>query len=103
VKYKVVIAPPAVEDAVEAWRYIALDSHAAADRWYAGLLHAIDSLGAHPRRHRRARESASFAFEIRQMVYGSHRVLYTIVGHEVRVIHIRHAARRDLIPNEENG
>jgi plasmid stabilization system protein ParE len=96
VKFRVEVSPPAVEDAIGAWRFIADDSPAAADRWYHGLMQAIDSLDTHPRRCRRARESAEFDVEVRQLIYGSHRVLFSIQEDRVLVLHIRHTARRDF-------
>ena len=95
-KYQVQIAPSAVEDAIEAWRFIALDSPEAADRWYEQLTDAIDSLSVHPRRFPKAREAAEMEIEIRQLNFKSHRVLFTITGKVVQVHHIPHAARRNL-------
>lgn len=95
-KYQVHIAPDAVDDALEAWRFIALDSPEAADRWYEQLMDAIDSLAVHPRRFPKAREAAHMGIEIRQLNFKSHRVLFTITGRTVQVQHIPHAARRNL-------
>lgn len=87
------IAPSAI-DALAAHATIAVDSPDAADRWFAGLVDAIDTLETHPRRYRRAIESRHFRREIRQMLYVSHRVLFTIHRSEVRVLYVHHAARR---------
>jgi len=98
VKYRVRIAPPALVDAVAAHEYISLDSPAAADRWFEGLIRAIDTLTLHPRRYPMAREARRFRKEIRQLLYKSHRVLFTIDGDEVRVLYVHHAARRPRKP-----
>ncbi|MCP4545517.1 MAG: type II toxin-antitoxin system RelE/ParE family toxin, partial [bacterium] len=36
--------------------------------------------------------------EIRHLIYGSYRVLYTIDENSVHVLHVRHGARRYLKP-----
>lgn len=95
-KFRVEISAVAVEDAIESWRFISQDSLEAADRWYLGLMGAIDSLETHPRRCRRARESAEFDVEVCQLIYGSYRILFSIRQDEVLVLHIRHSARRDF-------
>lgn len=97
-RYAVWIAPPAVRDAIESRAYIAQQSPEAADGWYEGLLDAIDTLALHPRRCPKAVEAKVMRTEVRQLLYKSHRILFTIEGPQVRVQHIRHAARRAWQP-----
>jgi plasmid stabilization system protein ParE len=81
-----------------------------ASRWYEGLLKAIESLAAMPKRCPLARENEYFSREIRQLLYGrgrnSYRILFTIVEGEdvstVRILHIRHAAQRTLGESQES-
>lgn len=98
--YRVEISKPAIEDALAAYAFIAKDSPTLAERWYLGLMDAIDALEKYPRRCRRATEADEFTVELRQLRYKSHRILFTIEGHSVRVQHVRHAARRRLRPEE---
>jgi plasmid stabilization system protein ParE len=77
-----------------------------ADRWYAGLAQALDSLSQLPRRFPLAPESDALGGSVRQMIYGTgrsaYRVLYRVLEPEddspgiVRVLHVRHAARQRL-------
>jgi plasmid stabilization system protein ParE len=69
-------------------------SSQAAMRWYAGIEAAIASLASMPRRCARARESVLIpGVELRQLVFKSHRIIFTIRGRHVHVLHVRHAAQ----------
>jgi plasmid stabilization system protein ParE len=80
-----------------------------AREWYEGLLNAIESLSAMPKRCPIARENQYFSKEIRQLLYGkgrnSYRIIFTIAENEdvsaVRILHIRHAAQQTLGENQE--
>jgi plasmid stabilization system protein ParE len=52
-----------------------------------------------PRRCPLAAESGA-ELEIRQLVYGAYRALFTIAKDTVYVLHIRHGARQTLKPGE---
>lgn len=71
-------------------------------RWFLGLEDAIASLAQFPKRCALAPESAVFPFQVRQLFYGSrrnvYRVLFTIEGDTVYVLHIRHGARQPIKP-----
>jgi plasmid stabilization system protein ParE len=99
-RYRVLIQPPAAEDLDEAYRWIASDSPDHARRWLNGVLRAIRGLASFPRRCPLAPENDAFAEEIRQLIYGDYRVLFTIEDSQVRVLHIRHGARRYLTPDD---
>ncbi len=97
-RFKVTFRKEARDEAVEAAAYIAEEgSPEASARWLEGLERAIESLSIMPRRCRRAREQPAFPDrELRQLRYKSHRLIFTILGREVHVLHIWHAARRDM-------
>ena len=65
-------------------------------------MQAIESLSTFPRRCSIAPENGLFAHEIRQLLYGRgtsvYRVLFTITGDTVSVLHIRHSAQNMLEP-----
>lgn len=69
-------------------------------RWYNGLLDAMESLADLPRRCPLAPEGEHFNEEIRHLLSGKrrnvYRVLFTIRGNIVHVLHIRHGSRRFL-------
>jgi plasmid stabilization system protein ParE len=78
----------------------------AADRWYAGLARALESLSQLARRYPLAPESDMLGGEVRQMIYGrgrsAYRILYRVLDPKegspgiVRILHVRHAGRQRL-------
>ncbi|MGV3724800.1 MAG: type II toxin-antitoxin system RelE/ParE family toxin [Actinomycetota bacterium] len=74
-----------------------------AGRWQSGLEQAFDSLEQLPARCPLAPEDSAFDVEVRQLLYASYRILFTLVDGDddgvadtVRVLHVRHGARRWL-------
>lgn len=69
-------------------------------RWFLALQEAIASLAEFPERCPLAPESAVFPFEVRHLLYGHlphvYRILFTIEGNAVYVLHIRHGRRQSL-------
>lgn len=100
--YRVEILPPALADVEEAWAWMHARSPTRAARWRNGLLEALQSLATFPERCGLAPENDIFDEEIRQLLYGKrrgvYRVLFTIRGDVVTVLHVRHGARRFLGP-----
>jgi toxin ParE1/3/4 len=78
-------------EGIEEW--ISADSPEAAGRWMGGLLDAVDRLERMPSRCPLAPENESHAEEIRQMIYGRYRILFTIQPGRVVILHVRHGAR----------
>ncbi len=96
--YRVVFRAEARDEAKEAVRYIIeTGSPMVAREWSEGLFAAIASLAEFPLRCPHAREHDDFPGEdLRQLIYKSHRLIYTVVGDVVHVLHVRHAARANL-------
>jgi plasmid stabilization system protein ParE len=98
VRYKVIFRPEARDEALDAADYIA--EHGSPDialHWYEGLEAAIRSLESMPARCGYAREHEAFpGVELRQLVYKSHRMIFTIRENEVHVLHVRHVAQANL-------
>jgi plasmid stabilization system protein ParE len=69
-------------------------------RWFLALQDAIASLAEFPERCPVAPESVQFPFEVRHLLYGKtphvYRILFTIKGQKVHVLHIRHGRRQPL-------
>ncbi|MBL8885767.1 MAG: type II toxin-antitoxin system RelE/ParE family toxin [Phycisphaerales bacterium] len=103
-RYTVVFHSEARDEALDAAEYIAANgSDEAALRWYEGLEAAIGSLETMPARCGYAREHGSFpGVELRQLVYKSHRLIFTIRQAEVHVLHLRHVARADIDSTPDN-
>ena len=92
--------PPARADIEAAYLYIREADPAAADRWLDRMEEAVRGLKRLPARCGVAPESKEFDDEIRQLLVGrgnsTYRVLFVIRGREVRVLHVRHGARRPM-------
>jgi len=79
-----------------------------AQRWQDGLEQAAVSLETFPRRCPLAHENDSFPYEVRQLLYASHRILFTLIDADadgeddtVRILHVRHQAQRWLDDDAE--
>ena len=69
-------------------------------RWFLALEDAIASLSTFPERCALAAESGQFPFQVRQLLYGHkphiYRILFTVDGKTVKILHVRHARRKPL-------
>jgi plasmid stabilization system protein ParE len=67
-------------------------------QWFEGLENAIASLANLPMRCPLAPENATASFEVRHLLYGRkphiYRVLFTIEGDRVVILHIWHGRRK---------
>ena len=95
-KFTVRIADAAQEDLIAACQYIARHSPENAERWYAGMVSAIQSLAEMPERCPIAPESVAFDQTIRHMVVGNYRCLYVVRESTVYVLHVRQSKQRRL-------
>jgi len=95
-RYEIVIRPEAENDLREAFAYIHADSPRSAALWLSGLYQAIGALETMPQRCPFAPEREDLGVEVRQFLYRSHRILFTIERRKVFVHHIRHAAMDSL-------
>ncbi len=103
-KYRVLIQPTAKAELREAYRWYYNKSPHAARLWLDSFLETIDALRTHPERCALAPENNAFAETIRQLLYGRkrgvYRILFTVKEGVVEVLHIRHASRAYLRPDE---
>jgi plasmid stabilization system protein ParE len=100
VTYRLRITPPARRELDEAFAWIARRSPHRARVWQVGALRAIRSLAEFPRRCPLAPEGDAADSEVRQLVYGDYRILFTIQGNVVRILRVRHGARRPVSPDD---
>lgn len=102
----VIILPEAEENILAVAKWWAENrSVEQAERWYDGILDAIDSLEINPDRCPPARENAKFPYDIRELHFGlgshpTHRVIYTVRPDSVVVLSVRHAAQQDLAEDD---
>jgi plasmid stabilization system protein ParE len=101
-RYRIIIEQQAYAEMDETYEWIAQYSPEKATLWYFDMTERIESLQNNPYRCSLAPESSFFPEEIRQLLFEKYRILFTVRGEEVHVLHIRHSARDTLKPNEEN-
>ena len=92
---KVEITALAEADLATSYQRIREDSPTRAAEWRQGLLQAAQALEQFPQRCPLAPESGA-TLEIRQLLYGRYRVLFTVTRDTVYILHIRHSARQPL-------
>lgn len=105
-QFRVLVAAPAEAEIEAAYLFIREDSTANAVAWRAGLYEAALSLKSFPERCAVAPENGPFEFEIRQFLYSNYRLLFTIQGDDVVILHVRHGARLwmaadEIVPPQE--
>ena len=96
--FEILFHPEARDEAKAAARYIREEGgEEAAERWLSGLIEKIGSLCEHPHRCGYAREHQHGGEdELRQLLYGSYRVIYTVIGERVHVLRVRHQRQNEL-------
>ena len=98
--HKIHITPEAADDLRAIGDYIAQNSPETAHRFMTSIERQIATLQKSPARHGRAPEAALAGADLRQMMHGLYRVLYTLDNDIVTIHAIRHGARRPLRSNE---
>ena len=99
--FHVEISAQAESDADDIFEWL-ISQHAGETgiRWFLSLQDAIATLENFPARCALAPENGQFSFEVRQLLYGRkphvYRILFTIEGDRVKVLHIRHGRRRTM-------
>jgi plasmid stabilization system protein ParE len=92
-RYRVMVTANAKTNLREYYVRAARMAPVTADRWLQRFEAAIESLATHPERCAIAAENNSVEPTIRQLLFGRtgsvFRVLFTVFGDEVRVLHIR--------------
>ena len=103
-RFEMIIQPEASAGIYSGFDFILQDSPEEAAKWLTNMRAAIASLEYMPRRFPLAPEDRFFAEEIRQLFYGRragiYRVLFTIAGDTVSVLHVRHDAQDTLKPSD---
>lgn len=98
--FRVDITEPALADAEEYVTFIreVRKEPVAAERWFRGLVAAIDSLEELPEQWALIPEAHRFEQEIRHLIYFSHRIIFHVDHENQRVVvyRIYHGARKRL-------
>lgn len=95
--YRILISRPANEEILGVLEWLNHETPQYAQAWNKRILAAIASLTAFPLRCPRAIEYQTIHPEARQLFCGKgrhiYRIVYTVVGNEVHILHIHHCAR----------
>jgi plasmid stabilization system protein ParE len=96
--YSVEIAPSALKNIAEHFAYLQEHANSAdyPESWYDSIVQAILGLADFPLSFALAPENDEFEEEIRHRLVGSYRVLFTMKGNVVQVLHVRHG-RQDVL------
>ena len=98
--FRVDITEPALADAEEYVRFIRefRNEPEGAERWFRGLVQAIYSLEDLPERCPAIPEQEDFSFEIRHLLYYSHRIIFCVelAANRVVVYRVYHGSRQRL-------
>jgi plasmid stabilization system protein ParE len=106
VAYQVVLADTAKADANEIYDWVVERSPIRGPEWFSELIDCLYSLEELPYRCPVAREAKEANREIRCLLFGKRKYVYRILYEVdetqkiVGVLHIRHAALRDLRPEQ---
>lgn len=99
--YTIIVEERAKADIRTAALWMAQFSPEKATLWHFEIEEAILSLEKMPNRCPRARESQFFTQEIRHLIFGKYRILFTVEDETVRILHVRHSAQDYWRPAEE--
>jgi len=95
VRFRVIVTPEAQTGIKEAFAYIQAASPLNAAHWLQALYREIDTLERFPERCGYARERAYLDEDLRQLLFKSHRIVFSVNKSEKRVyvLYVRHASR----------
>ncbi|MEP7355330.1 MAG: type II toxin-antitoxin system RelE/ParE family toxin [Acidobacteriota bacterium] len=102
-KFEVIVTPQAQSDILSAFGYIHERSPLNATRWIQQLYREIDSLESLPERCGHAREQEYLDAPLRQLLFKSHRIIFSVERTiaAVYVLHVRHAKQRAVGERKE--
>ncbi len=98
--YKIEFSVRAFRDIDTIVTYIHADTPSGATRWRKRLKQKLISLCTMPEACGYAPENEDARCEVRQLLFGNYRVLFTIIDNTVFLLTIRHCARRNIAGDE---
>ena len=102
--HRVRITPEAEDDLRAIGDYLVAQHAPETERRFVqSLRRRIALLKAFPEGYGLAPEAQAAGVELRQLIHGMYRVLYTVEGKNVTIHAVRHGARRPLRPDELPG
>ncbi len=103
-KFRVNVTESAQKQIEQAYLRYKNDFSSLADPWLEGLFKVLDTLKQFPNRCPLAPENDELEEKVRQLLYGkrknTYRILFTVRGKTVEVLHVRHHAQARLTSQE---
>lgn len=99
-EYRIELSLRAERDIEEAFAYIHSDAPLNAVKWRRGLEAKLELLASMPTIFGAAPENRDSSKEVKQLVYGRYRILYSLEADVVFVLSIRHGARQFMKRDE---
>ncbi len=97
--YRIRLLPRAAEDIEKIYRRIIEQAPVAGQRWYNALIERIQSLDTFPERGEVVEALSQPNHLVRKLLFGhkphTYRIYFEVSGEQVRVLHVRHGARRE--------
>ncbi len=98
--YRISLEDGALDDIEQATKWIARNVRANRAKkmsaWLDALHAALGSLERLPQRCPLARENDFLSADVRQLLFQQHRIIYTVIGGTVHILHVRHQRQRPL-------
>lgn len=99
--FEIVVEQRAAADINEAYQWrVENISPENATFWYFDILDKIETLRSFPFRCALAPENEFFVEEIRHLLFGKHRILFTVRDETVHILYVRHSAQDVIIPED---
>jgi plasmid stabilization system protein ParE len=100
-KLRLRVTRQAEAEMLEIALWIAVDSPTEAERWLAGMYTSLEGLTHFPQRCPLALEGELYpGAPLRQLLAGDYRAIFLLEGRSVHVLHVRHASRQPVTPDE---
>ncbi len=100
IEYRIELSSRAERDIEESFAYIHADAPKNAVQWRHGLETKLEMLSRMPTIFGTAPENRDSSREIRQLIYGNYRILYTLEPDVVFILSVRHGARQFMNRDE---
>ena len=99
------VQPRAEQDVDNIYRWLRKRSPLGAVRWYVALQQALRDLADRPERFAQAAEGRRIGRDVRQSFFKTcrgrrYRLLFTIIGTEIRVLRVRGPGQRPMRPRD---
>lgn len=89
-RYEVFIQPTAAAEIEDTYGFLVGISVERAEAWTSGLVEVLATLERMPLRCSLATEGRGLPYPVRQLLYERHRLLFTVSGRDVHLLHVRH-------------